>query len=648
MNIFHLAHARHEESPRSVLMRTAYANGFGSVSAMARAFGAKESLQPFAWQMRHSKLVGQLASHVHLNGQQFQASFYTQLGRTSESPVDVMGLAVPSANIRADAFSICPECIKAGTHSSILDLSWLHSCPEHDCKLESACPQCLRTIRWTQISGSHCQCGFDLRNTPKTYWHSLSSHCLLKIFRAKDQAALGRFIFALKALRYTKQPNQTQEILETAARVADCDTEIFEELLETSKLLYPCLTLRPLLAPWMASEDSWIKSQVQHLLHSKSDRADAKGTCKCSALQLYQDEMIHALKISQTKLRSFLTRDLVQREKGEDTRWKYSAKKLCMLLEHPTGLLLPTEQPSISETSTQDCSTHLTIEETAIRLGVYPQAIRSAYSRGFMQTGIRKGPHGRSLLQVAAVHHFSENFVFIGQLATDLGLPRTTLSAKLLHLGIVPISGPDLDGGLINVYRREDINDEVQASLQKVVHYKSNAGRKPIGASSLIGEESTSSTDTARALGFVLHDLKHLERQGLITRAKNLKTGRHFTSSSVANAKAQLQNMISLKRFSAQLGMTPQTFSRRFIQSDFLEYLRVGSKTLISIEQIRRVQEHRELFMSFCEADEILGASIGHSANLVRQKRLNPVHPHETGYVSTVRLLRRHDVIEIK
>lgn len=114
------------------------------------------------------------------------------------------------------------------------------------------------------------------------------------------------------------------------------------------------------------------------------------------------------------------------------------------------------------------------------------------------------------------------------------------------------------------------------------------------------------------------------------------------------NAKAQLENMISLKRFSAQLGMTPKTFSRRFIQSDFLEYLRIGSKTLISIEQIRRVQEHSELFISFCEADEIVGASIGHSANLVRQKRLNPVHLHETGYVSTIRLLRRHDVIEIK
>ena len=648
MSIFHLAHACHEESPRSVLIRTAHANGFGSVSVMARAFGAKESLQPIAWQMKHSKLVSQLASHEHLNGKQFYASFYAQLGRTSESPVEVMGLSVPLANIRADAYSFCPDCIKAGTHPSILDLNWPQSCPYHDCKLESACPQCCRAIRWTQLSGPYCQCGFDLRNAPKTYMHSDSSHRLLKIFRTKNQPALDRFIFALKALRYTKHPEQAQKIQVAAARVADCDTEIFEELMEASKLIYPCLTLRPLLAPWMTSDDSWIKSQVQRMLRSKVDMAEAKETCNCSALQLYQDEMIHALKVSPTKLRSYLTRDLVQREKGDDTRWKYSAKKLCILLEQAAGLILPAEQPYTSPPSTQDCRIYLTIEEAAIRLGVYPDAVRSAYLRGFMQTGAMKGAHGRVLLQVATVDHFSENFVFVGQLATELGLPRTTLSAKLLHLGVTPISGPNLDGGLITVYRRKDVDNEIQSSLQNIAHYKSNAGRKPVGSASFTEEDSTSSTDTARVLGVVLHDLKHLERQGLITRANNQKAGRHFTNSSVATAKAMLEKMTTLKRFSALLGMSPQTFSRRYIQSGFLEHIRIGSKTLVSTEHIHRVQEHRDLFISFCEADEILSTSIGHTANLVRLKKLSPVRPSEIGYVSTVRLLRRHDINELK
>ncbi|AXQ49364.1 hypothetical protein DZC31_21460 [Stenotrophomonas rhizophila] len=68
MKLFFLAHGSDEESPRNVLIRTALANGFGSVTAMARAMGSKESRQPFAWQMRHSKLVTELSKNTALNG----------------------------------------------------------------------------------------------------------------------------------------------------------------------------------------------------------------------------------------------------------------------------------------------------------------------------------------------------------------------------------------------------------------------------------------------------------------------------------------------------------------------------------------------------------------------------------------------------
>ncbi|SFO78782.1 TniQ protein [Ectopseudomonas composti] len=648
MNIFHLAHARDEESPRSVMMRTAYANGFGSVSAIARAFGAKESRQPLAWQMQQSKLVGQLASHEHLNGKQFLASFYKQLGRTSESPVEVMGLAVPAANIRTDAYSFCPDCIRADNHPSILDLNWLRSCPYHTCKLESACPACSREIRWTQLSGPYCQCGFDLRNTPRTFMRADSSHRILRIFRRQDQPALDRFIFALKALRYAPAREQAQSIVENAARVADCDEEVFKELLEASMLLHPCLPTKPLLAPWIASEDSWIKSQVHHLLNSKTDIADASGTCNCSELQLYQDEMVYALKISPTKLRSFLTRDLVQRVKGKEARWKYSAKKLCMLLEQSTTPSTAVMQAPALSPSNQGCSTYLSIDEAAVRLGVYPDAVRSAYSQGFISAFARKDAHGRRLLLAAAVEHFSATFAFVGQLATELNLPRTTLSAKLLHLGITPVSRHGFDEGLIPIYRRDDVTGEVRSALHNLAHYKSNAGRKPAGCSSRSGEAATSSTDTARALGVGVHDLKHLERNGYLVRSKNLKKGRYFTNSSVTNAQALLKTMISLKCFSAQLGMSSQTFSRRYIQSDYLKYIRIGSKTLVPVEQLHRIQEHRELFVSLCEADEILGAPIGHTANLIRMKKLTPLHSNEAGYISTVCLVRRNDINEIK
>lgn len=647
MMIFHLAHAREEESPRSVLIRTAYANGLGSVAAMGRAFGAKESLQPFAWQMKHSTLVSHLASHEDLNGHQFHAGFYTQLGRTSESPVEVMGLVVPSACIRTNAYSFCPECIKAGSHSSILDLRWVDSCPAHDCELESACPRCLRGIRWTLLTGVHCQCGFDLGKTPKKHLYSDSSHRLLNIFRTKDQPALERFIFALRALRSEKYPDQSRAILDHAARIAERDEAIFDELVQASTRLYPCLPMRALLAPWLISQDPWVEAQVQRLLQASTVKTDESGACTCAALELYQDEMVCTLKISPTKLRSLLTRDLIQRKKGDGVRWKYSAKKLCKLLEEPQVPAAPADSADAASLAAEN-STPLTLEEAAIRLGVYPEAVRRACSLDLFQPKAIKGLQGRILLPAEAVDHFSENFVFVGQLAVDLGLPRTTLSAKLLHLNVLPISGPTVDGGLVTVYRQTDVSGEVRASLQVLTHYKSNAGRKHKSLSSFPVEETVSSANTARALGVVLHDLKHLEREGFIQRAQTAKTGRHFTADSVAEASSRLNKMVTLKVFSTRLGMTPQTFSRRYIQSEFVPHIRLGSKTLLSLDEVERIQQHRELYVTFCEADQMLVATNGHTANLVRLKRLSPLGPDEFGYVSTVRLLHRHDVDQIK
>lgn len=648
MNIFHLARARHEESPRSVMIRTAHANGFGSVSAMARAFGSKDSLQPFAWQMKHSELVNKLASYEHLNGDQFQASFYSQIGRTCESPVEIMGLVVPSASVRADAYSFCPDCLKSNMYPSILDLTWLQSCPYHDCQLLPTCPNCARGIRWTQLSSVNCQCGCDLSGAPTIFGRSESAHRLLNIFRTNNQSALDRFIFSLKALRYTSQSEQADEKLAVAARIADCDTTIFAELTHASALLYPCLPIRPLLAPWLVSKDQWILSQAQNQLQSHTKEAAANDACKCIALKLFQEEMVCALKISPTMLRSLLTRDLVQREKSGKIRWKYSSRKLCLLLGGSEASPIHTMPSCDSTSSLFGTNTYFTIEEAATRLDVYPDAIRSALKRGFMQSGLIKGDKGRTFLHVETVNHFFEHYVFVGQLAANLSVPRTTLSAKLLHLGVSPISGPSLDGCLVTIYWRNDIDAETLVQLRSLLQYKTKAGRKPKGFNRRTGEETLSSANTARMLGVFVHDLKHLEQQGYIVRSINHKAGRYFTTTSVKKTKAMLASMVSLKGISLIVGMSPQTFSRRYIQSGYLKHIRLGNKTLLPEDHIRRVQEHRNVFISVCEADGMLGASNGHTANLVRLKKLTPLTSDEEGYVSTVRLLRRTDVNKIK
>lgn len=646
MKLFFLAHGSDEESPRNVLIRTALANGFGSVTAMARAMGSKESRQPFAWQMRHSKLVTELSKNTALNGGQFRRSFYTQRGPTSESPVEVMGLLVPAASIRAEAYCFCPECLRNVGHRAIQDLIWLDTCPYHECRYEFACPNCQKPIQWTQLVGNHCRCGFDLCISPTAASQSHASHLVLDFFRRGDQDALDRFMFALRALRYEAHPQRLM-ILEMAARVANCDEQTFNEVLALASKKYPCLPVRALMAPWMTATDVWIRNQISRLLISEVPKNEHIGSCRCSELQLYQDEMLKALNVSTKNLKSLLSRNLVQRKKQQGVRWIYSAINLCKLLESQQHA--PNTVSSVSEAlHSDDHNDLITIEEAAVRLGVYPEAARNALSNGFIQPHLKKGPRGKILINAASVAQFSTDFIFIGQLADELALPRTTLSAKLLHLGVQPVSGPLIDGGLVTIYRRTDLGQELLLTLQGLVRYKSMSGRKRASASCGAPEpdDSCVSAVAARMLQVSLHDLKHLHDLGHLTRVQGAK--RRFTMSSVLNTKALLERMLTLKSCARELSMSPQTFSRRFVQSGFVEHLRLGAKVFIPQNRLTQLKEHRLSFVSLCEADEMLDGPIGYSTNLVRMGKINPISPGEPGYVPTVRLLHRNEVNRLK
>lgn len=651
MKIFFLAHAQHEESPRSVLIRTAQENGFGSVSAMARQAGSKESLQPVSWQLQSSKLIQELGLNTNLNGDKFIESFYIQAGRTTESPITLMGLQVPAEAIRAEAFTYCCECAQQKVYYSIQDLVWVTSCPYHDREYSSNCPSCKQPIRWTHLRGHHCPCGFDLSQGANTHCNSRASHLLLTIFRAKDQQALDRFIFALRALRYSKSAPNNAHAVEMAARIAVCDHTALDELMVEAREQFPCLPIRPLIAAWMTSSDAWIKDQVSRRLAANTSSSLASGPCGCSDLRLHQDEMCQALNVSLKKLRSLLTRDLVQRVKQHrKTRWIYSSKNLCSLLQsHSVAAPIEIQLESVGTSNIQHGDL-LTIEAVATLLGVYPAAVRNALARGFMGGARLKGDSGRALIHRHTANEFNSDFVFIGQLANDLNLPRTTLSAKLLHLGAKPISGPVIDGGLVTIYRRSDIDEDLQHKLRNLDTYKTNAGRKSAAtrpAMSPSGEQIRS-TAAAQALGVSLHDLKHLERLGYLTRVEGNHLKRCYTSTSVSATKSLLAEMLPLKICSDEITMSPPTFSRRFLQSGYLEHIRIGNRILIPSQQLNLAKEHRRLFLSYCEADEILGTPFGHSANLTKTGRLKPVAKTEQGYVSTVRLLRRCDIDEIK
>lgn len=652
MKLFFLAHAAKEESPRSVLMRTAYNNGYRSVTAFARHLGAKETLQPFHWQMQHSRLIQRLGANTQLNGSRFIKGFYSQTSHvTSQSPVTVMGLAVPAACIRVESFPFCPECLKDGFHRFTQDLTWLDSCPFHRLSYVSACPECERPIRWTKLYEHHCKCGYDLRQTPTRTDQSVCSQIILGIFRRADQAALDRFMFCLNALRYSDLPSNSERsaALDLAATLADSDANSFDMTIERSFALFPCLPLQAHLAPWAASSDAWIKAQIARLSVSKdATTAPHRDDCRCDQFYLFHNEICHALNVSPKRIRGLMHTKYIQRSRIDTRRWKYFAPKLCQLINASNvNAESPTTATAISSRDRAH-DTYLTVSQAAIKLGLYADAVRSAIKTGLLQQALTHFKGKSQMIECSEFDRFTETYIFVGQLAADLGLPKTTLTAKLIHCGIAPISGPSLDRGLIAIYRRSDLTEETLKQVRLLKHYETNAGRKAANSVVNVTTSTVPSSHVARILNLPIIHLKHLQDLGYLDIAKSDKPGRHFTTRSVENSKRWLQSMISLPDCAKLFSLSSPTFSRRFIQSGFLSIVKIGNTTLISRSDIQRIQKNVDHFLTCFEADKELGAPLGHANNLVRTGRLIPATEVATGGVGTVILVHRSDIEAIR
>ncbi|MDP2245681.1 hypothetical protein [Pseudomonas sp.] len=338
----------------------------------------------------------------------------------------------------------------------------------------------------------------------------------------------------------------------------------------------------------------------------------------------------------------------IQRSRIDTRRWKYFAPKLCQLINASNvNAESPTTATAISSRDRAH-DTYLTVSQAAIKLGLYADAVRSAIKTGLLQQALTHFKGKSQMIECSEFDRFTETYIFVGQLAADLGLPKTTLTAKLIHCGIAPISGPSLDRGLIAIYRRSDLTEETLKQVRLLKHYETNAGRKAANSVVNVTTSTVPSSHVARILNLPIIHLKHLQDLGYLDIAKSDKPGRHFTTRSVENSKRWLQSMISLPDCAKLFSLSSPTFSRRFIQSGFLSIVKIGNTTLISRSDIQRIQKNVDHFLTCFEADKELGAPLGHANNLVRTGRLIPATEVATGGVGTVILVHRSDIEAIR
>ena len=150
------------ESPTSLLIRTAKANGFINVKHMCQALSIKHRARMVELRLDIGPLCEFLCMEAPILATEIRRAFYQQpynkLCRGSS--IVVSGQEV-SRRLIENNFRPCPACVKQGFTCFPQDLSVFDQCPFHHLSLLNECPHCKQTNGWFHMNGFTCHCGFD-------------------------------------------------------------------------------------------------------------------------------------------------------------------------------------------------------------------------------------------------------------------------------------------------------------------------------------------------------------------------------------------------------------------------------------------------------------------------------------------------------
>jgi hypothetical protein len=525
----------------------------------------------------------------------------------------------------------------------------------------------------------------------------VGARTVLGYLRAGRAEALPRLSKILRALRFgdASGPEERNHLLNRGVAIAGEEQGVLEALFEEDRCARPGLPARAVAAPWLAVEDERIVRRMKAILDKASPEYPRScGTCDCGARGLGPQEILALLDVHPPTLAALAHAGLLERVyQGRARHASYPLVSICRFLR----LLAPGRGRTatarggsalLGETLEAACVVKLKairagdlkvteadgrkglrdirttpfrvpdahamppgyvgVSEAADRLGTYADALRRVIHSGLLPVapGQRRGI--MVVLRTCDVEDFDRQFIFVGTLARRMGCGRTTLSAKLAHLGLSPISGPTIDGALVALYRRADVESMDFAKIVGMTAYATRAGRKKGDGPRYDGSRWISASRAAESLGVSVQGLGKLCRRGLLREGvppgREADNFRYFEAASVKSAQRWLASALSWEDTGRALDRSVASLKQRFLRSRYVKPVRIGARQWVGANDRERMRAHLKAFCTCAEADQWHKAPPKHFQNLVATGRIETPSLEETQGVTQPILLRWTDV----
>lgn len=684
------------ESPKSLLISLAYRNFYDTVNQALSTWeqGASRSCLHLLTAQDRGVKRG-LEEYRTVTDRCIAHHFYSQeKGATSETPLRFLKVRVNYSLIDMVGYRVCPKCLEAGRKNlAFADCLAFRACPEHQIKLVSKCPGCSRPFQWTTFNPERCRhCGIGMARLPQEYLEDAAEGELYHLFAHGKVGQAEAVLDAFKELS-TKYPRTAIEsgfVLNLAVNFVMGRHEVLRRMLLgalPSGVKWPSVFL---LAQFFHSRnrDGFKKLMAEKpFVDFRIDKFDA--ACEAKKPFFRVDELAMALDVSQKVLSDLFKANLLQREVGAQGLVTVTAESVSRLLEiiqsapiyeplhgsnfAPLNGTLSERILALSKggaqlaiphdwsiglanleilkpknTSALEDLSHLGVNAFAKATFSYSEAIRRACRSGFIKPDAPSDTRTPYKFTRGFIDKFVQQYCFLSELSKKVGRGRTILSAVLKEQGIKPLSGPDVDGGLIPIYRRSDV-DQVNLDLHlDNKNFRSNAGRKKAGVTTHDKNKWVNTKEVSLHLGLCAIEVSELLSLGWLTvgtpEGREKDNTRYFTRESLQEAQRKLSLYIELNQATAELGVPRTEFYKRFVYTGLIKVLKISKRKLIHVGELEVARQQCMEYVSLGTADKMVGA-FKHFRNLVNTKRIETVSESECVSARELALIRREHVL---
>lgn len=299
-----------------------------------------------------------------------------------------------------------------------------------------------------------------------------------------------------------------------------------------------------------------------------------------------------------------------------------SAKHLHLLQDIASGTIRITAFdirigfPSLeilAPTPRDDDSLTVNVKKAATLLGIYVSVIYRIIAAGFLPCQRTRKKQMR--VRISDIEKFKLNYVFAKELSLKFQCNSTNLTDKLIWAGVQPVHGPMIDGGIIYVFRRADVE---KLDLAKVLHskgYKSRCGRGHFLTKIHTDPNILSSSQARVLLNINSQQFAKLHHIGILKAISGYEaSGELFFHKSELTAYLsefpQNPALISLEKAKKTIGLSNRVFIERTIKTGLIDIISDGLRKYCLKKQLDAAIEYLSRVVTAQQLSKITGVNI--------------------------------------